>query len=59
MPGYFVIAALWLWWELRAIAMRDYHDQWPAFAEIVKKYVPRWGQAMLIAAFSSWLVEHS
>jgi hypothetical protein len=54
--GYFALIAAWLWWELRGI--RDHYDTWPSFTDIVKKYLPRWARALVIGAFSFWMVEH-
>lgn len=54
--GYFVFLFAWLGWELKGI--RDYNDEWPAFTEVIRKYVPRWGRAILIGALTFWLVEH-
>jgi len=54
--GYFVIIGAFLAWEFRGL--KDRKDSWPAFTEISKRWVPRWGLSLIIGALAFWLFEH-
>jgi hypothetical protein len=54
--GYFVILGAFLAWELEGIRTRK--DDWPAFTDVVKRWLPKWALSLILGGGTIWLLFH-